>query len=195
MTENLSAVAVDWNAASYWSALWHAGPRLFLSCPMDVEGSRVWFTDLWNYSIIPYMLEAVREGLQVVHVCECASICNAKRFFSFLRVSVPVRSFTDAELYGRTLLPGWSTLTLGRPAPLWLNGPHCCSSAQKMWVLMATLPREKESEKSCLRATATQIPWWVEINDMDDGWQVASSFKQPWGDTLNVLPSSALSHV
>lgn len=42
-----------------------AGPRLFLSCPMDVEGSRVWFTDLWNYSIIPYMLEAVREGLQV----------------------------------------------------------------------------------------------------------------------------------
>lgn len=41
------------------------GPRLFLSCPMDVEGSRVWFTDLWNYSIIPYMLEAVREGLQV----------------------------------------------------------------------------------------------------------------------------------
>uniref|UniRef100_A0AAZ3QFN8 AAA+ ATPase domain-containing protein n=1 Tax=Oncorhynchus tshawytscha TaxID=74940 RepID=A0AAZ3QFN8_ONCTS len=41
------------------------GPRLFLSCPMDVAGSRVWFTDLWNYSIIPYMLEAVREGLQL----------------------------------------------------------------------------------------------------------------------------------
>uniref|UniRef100_A0A672H4D7 Neuron navigator 3 n=1 Tax=Salarias fasciatus TaxID=181472 RepID=A0A672H4D7_SALFA len=41
------------------------GPRLFLSCPMDVEGSRVWFADLWNYSIIPYMLEAVREGLQL----------------------------------------------------------------------------------------------------------------------------------
>ncbi|XP_054625938.1 neuron navigator 2 isoform X3 [Dunckerocampus dactyliophorus] len=41
------------------------GPRLFLSCPIDVEGSRVWFTDLWNYSIIPYMLEAIREGLQL----------------------------------------------------------------------------------------------------------------------------------
>ncbi|KAM4602786.1 neuron navigator 2 isoform 2-T2 [Polymixia lowei] len=41
------------------------GPRLFLSCPIAVEGSRVWFTDLWNYSIIPYMLEAVREGLQL----------------------------------------------------------------------------------------------------------------------------------
>ncbi|PIO23824.1 hypothetical protein AB205_0097770 [Aquarana catesbeiana] len=32
---------------------------------MDVDGSRVWFTDLWNYSIIPYLLEAVREGLQL----------------------------------------------------------------------------------------------------------------------------------
>lgn len=41
------------------------GPRLFLSCPMDVEGSRVWFMDLWNYSLVPYILEAVREGLQV----------------------------------------------------------------------------------------------------------------------------------
>ncbi|XP_008065408.1 neuron navigator 2 [Carlito syrichta] len=41
------------------------GPRLFLSCPIDVDGSRVWFTDLWNYSITPYLLEAVREGLQV----------------------------------------------------------------------------------------------------------------------------------
>ncbi|TSQ92644.1 Neuron navigator 2 [Bagarius yarrelli] len=44
---------------------WIPWPRLFLSCPMDVEGSQVWFTDLWNYSIIPYMLEAVREGLQL----------------------------------------------------------------------------------------------------------------------------------
>ncbi|XP_024083600.1 protein sickie [Cimex lectularius] len=41
------------------------GPRLFLSCPMDSDGSQVWFTDLWNYSVIPYLLEAVREGLQV----------------------------------------------------------------------------------------------------------------------------------
>ncbi|XP_069760450.1 neuron navigator 3 isoform X3 [Narcine bancroftii] len=41
------------------------GPRLFLSCPLEVEGSRVWFTDLWNYSLIPYLLEAVREGLQL----------------------------------------------------------------------------------------------------------------------------------
>ncbi|CAH1798480.1 unnamed protein product [Owenia fusiformis] len=41
------------------------GPRLFLSCPMDMAGSQVWFTDLWNYSITPYLLEAVREGIQL----------------------------------------------------------------------------------------------------------------------------------
>ncbi|WAR09046.1 NAV2-like protein, partial [Mya arenaria] len=41
------------------------GPRLFLSAPMEIGGCKLWFTDLWNYSIVPYMLEAVREGLQV----------------------------------------------------------------------------------------------------------------------------------
>ncbi|XP_076466294.1 neuron navigator 2-like isoform X3 [Babylonia areolata] len=41
------------------------GPRLFLSCPMDIAGSQVWFTDLWNYSVVPYIIEAVRDGLQV----------------------------------------------------------------------------------------------------------------------------------
>jgi len=41
------------------------GPRLFLACPMDVSNAQVWFTDLWNYSIVPYLLEAVREGIQV----------------------------------------------------------------------------------------------------------------------------------
>ncbi|XP_048355104.1 neuron navigator 3 isoform X4 [Sphaerodactylus townsendi] len=41
------------------------GPRLFLPCPMDVDSSRMWFTDLWNYSLVPYIMEAVREGLQM----------------------------------------------------------------------------------------------------------------------------------
>ncbi|XP_063244116.1 protein sickie isoform X2 [Bacillus rossius redtenbacheri] len=41
------------------------GPRLFLSCPNDPDGSQVWFTDLWNYSVVPYLMEAVREGLQL----------------------------------------------------------------------------------------------------------------------------------
>ncbi|CAL8120133.1 unnamed protein product [Orchesella dallaii] len=41
------------------------GPRLFLSCPMDVANSQVWFTDLWHYSVVPYLIEAVKEGLQI----------------------------------------------------------------------------------------------------------------------------------
>ncbi|KAE8747145.1 hypothetical protein FOCC_FOCC006143 [Frankliniella occidentalis] len=41
------------------------GPRLFLPCPTDSAGSQIWFTDLWNYSLVPYLLEAVREGLQL----------------------------------------------------------------------------------------------------------------------------------
>jgi neuron navigator 2 len=40
------------------------GPRLFLSCPMDAGAVQVWFNDLWNYSIVPYLLEAIKEGVQ-----------------------------------------------------------------------------------------------------------------------------------
>ena len=39
-----------------------SGPRLFLSCPMNTAESHSWFTDLWNYSIIPYMIEALRDA-------------------------------------------------------------------------------------------------------------------------------------
>jgi hypothetical protein len=49
----------------YHYNIYISGPRLFLTCPMDITASQIWFIDLWNYSIIPYMLEAVREGLQV----------------------------------------------------------------------------------------------------------------------------------
>ncbi|KAL5280209.1 NAV2 family protein [Megaselia abdita] len=41
------------------------GPRLFLSCPMDLKDSQVWFTDIWNYHLAPYIIEAVREGVQL----------------------------------------------------------------------------------------------------------------------------------
>jgi len=42
-----------------------AGPRLFLTCPMNVNMARLWFADLWNYSIIPYLVEALRDVRQV----------------------------------------------------------------------------------------------------------------------------------
>jgi len=32
---------------------------------MDYKDAEAWFTDLWNYSIVPYVLEAVRDEVQV----------------------------------------------------------------------------------------------------------------------------------
>jgi len=36
-----------------------------MSCPMNSQDMPMWFTDLWNHSIVPYILNAVREGIQV----------------------------------------------------------------------------------------------------------------------------------
>jgi len=41
------------------------GPRQFLDCPMDISSSQTWFTQLWNFSLVPYLKEAIKEGLQV----------------------------------------------------------------------------------------------------------------------------------
>jgi len=43
----------------------YAGPRLFLTCPMNVDAARLWFVDLWNYSVIPYLLDALRDVSKV----------------------------------------------------------------------------------------------------------------------------------
>lgn len=41
------------------------GPQLFLSCPMDPNQTQSWFHNLWNFSLAPYLVEAIREGLQL----------------------------------------------------------------------------------------------------------------------------------
>ena len=41
------------------------GPAEFLLCPINIRESQEWFTALWNYSLIPYILEAIKKGLQV----------------------------------------------------------------------------------------------------------------------------------
>ncbi|XP_050534791.1 protein sickie isoform X2 [Daktulosphaira vitifoliae] len=41
------------------------GPGMFISCPMELEASQKWFTDLWNYSLVPYIMEMVREGIKL----------------------------------------------------------------------------------------------------------------------------------
>jgi hypothetical protein len=48
-----------------FAAKFSVGPKLFLACPMDVGRSLIWFTDLWNYFIVPYLSEAVRQSIQV----------------------------------------------------------------------------------------------------------------------------------
>ncbi|XP_063309247.1 neuron navigator 1 isoform X3 [Pelobates fuscus] len=41
------------------------GPCFFLSCPIGVDDFRVWFIDLWNNSIIPYLQEGAKDGIKV----------------------------------------------------------------------------------------------------------------------------------
>lgn len=78
---------------------------------MDVEGSRVWFTDLWNYSLVPYLLEAVREGLQVRHGNTCYRL-NYPKVYKADRISstlttlkccfhAPSPLLTHPQLYGK----------------------------------------------------------------------------------------------
>uniref|UniRef100_A0A8C5M3I9 Neuron navigator 1 n=1 Tax=Leptobrachium leishanense TaxID=445787 RepID=A0A8C5M3I9_9ANUR len=40
------------------------GPCFFLSCPIGIEDFRVWFIDLWNNSIIPYLQEGAKDGIK-----------------------------------------------------------------------------------------------------------------------------------
>lgn len=41
------------------------GPRLFLACPLDVHDAQAWFTNVWNYTLWPYLVDAVQEGVKV----------------------------------------------------------------------------------------------------------------------------------
>ena len=39
-----------------------------MSCPMNPHDVPMWFADLWNHSIVPYILNAVHEAIQVSYV-------------------------------------------------------------------------------------------------------------------------------
>lgn len=41
------------------------GPQQFLECPLDVAESQTWFLDLWNNTLAPYMIDAIKEGVQL----------------------------------------------------------------------------------------------------------------------------------
>ena len=46
---------------------------------MNFDQAEVWFADLWNYSIVPYLLEAVRDGIQVIDDHNSLNAVNADR--------------------------------------------------------------------------------------------------------------------
>uniref|UniRef100_A0A336LQC8 CSON000903 protein n=1 Tax=Culicoides sonorensis TaxID=179676 RepID=A0A336LQC8_CULSO len=41
------------------------GPRIFLDVPLDSGESEKFFINLWNTKLVPYIIEAVREGIQL----------------------------------------------------------------------------------------------------------------------------------
>jgi hypothetical protein len=41
------------------------GPKLFASFPMDIRQAQVWFVELWNNSLVPYLIDTIKEGLEV----------------------------------------------------------------------------------------------------------------------------------
>ena len=40
-------------------------PKIFLSCPVSSKASRSWFINLWNFTLVPYLTECIREGVQL----------------------------------------------------------------------------------------------------------------------------------
>ena len=41
------------------------GPKLFASFPMDIQQAQVWFVELWNSFLVPYLIDTIKEGLEV----------------------------------------------------------------------------------------------------------------------------------
>jgi len=41
------------------------GPKIFAAVPLDYNKSMMWFIELWNNHIVPFMIETIKEGVQV----------------------------------------------------------------------------------------------------------------------------------
>jgi len=41
------------------------GPKIFAAVPFDYKKSMSWFIELWNNHIVPFMIETIKEGVQV----------------------------------------------------------------------------------------------------------------------------------
>ena len=43
------------------------GPKVFSTIPMDLKLSQSWFIELWNNVLVPYLIDAIKEGLEVCY--------------------------------------------------------------------------------------------------------------------------------
>ena len=41
------------------------GPKIFTSVPIDFKKSLTWFIELWNNHLVPFMIDTIKEGVQV----------------------------------------------------------------------------------------------------------------------------------
>ena len=57
----------------YCTCFAHTGPRVFLNCPLNTPPNHIemWFINLWNHFIIPYLTATTLDGIKV---CECVRI-------------------------------------------------------------------------------------------------------------------------
>ena len=73
---------------------------------MNTSESHGWFTDLWNYSIVPYLLEAVRDGVQVClpHTHRHNSCSHVQTRSALGRVHVPLTKVFLLLAVNKTIL-------------------------------------------------------------------------------------------
>ena len=41
------------------------GPKLLITCPLDFKQAQSWFVDMWNNTLVPTMIDIIKEGIQV----------------------------------------------------------------------------------------------------------------------------------
>ena len=67
----------------------HTGPRVFLNCPLNSPPNHIemWFINLWNHFIIPYLTATTLDGIKV---CECNKGCECVRI-RVITINTPIQ--------------------------------------------------------------------------------------------------------
>jgi len=73
---------------------------------MNSSAARLWFSDLWNYSIVPYMMEALRDNTQVGLVMTCVAYIFIHSLSSLAYVCASQsRTYNDIERCPNSVTP------------------------------------------------------------------------------------------